>query len=293
MADDRNDWNRNRSDFAGRGYGGSNNREAFRDRGDQGSNRDYGAREDYSRRDYGGGDFFGSNRDDQRSRGSSNSDENYGFGGRGGYDEFPRRDYGSSSERSRSYSNQGSSSYYGDNDRDYGRGSYGYGDRSDRFAGDQSGYGGYGSDRSYGGGERGYAQGGRGFWDKASDEVSSWFGDRGAERRRDQDQHRGRGPKGYTRSDERIRDDINDRLTDDGWLDASDIEVSVSNREVTLTGTVSDRNAKRRAEDIAEGISGVSHVQNNLRVKSKDATDVDVDRTANAAIAKTGAGGMR
>ena len=42
------------------------------------------------------------------------------------------------------------------------------------------------------------------------------------------DEHRGRGPRGYTRSDERIREDVNDRLTDDGWLDASDIDVQVS-----------------------------------------------------------------
>ena len=43
--------------------------------------------------------------------------------------------------------------------------------------------------------------------------------------------------------------------------------MSVQGREVTLSGTVSDRFAKRRAEDIAEAVSGVSHVQNNLRVQ--------------------------
>ena len=50
-------------------------------------------------------------------------------------------------------------------------------------------------------------------------------------------------------------------------IDASEIEVAVQNRDVTLTGTVRDRNEKRRAEDIAESVSGVSHVQNNLRVR--------------------------
>ena len=49
-------------------------------------------------------------------------------------------------------------------------------------------------------------------------------------------------------------------------IDASEIEVQVQNREVTLTGTVRDRNERRRAEDLAESVSGVSHVQNNLRV---------------------------
>ena len=43
----------------------------------------------------------------------------------------------------------------------------------------------------------------------------------------------------------------------------------MSNCEVTLSGTVDSREAKRRAEDCAETISGVKHVQNNLRVQDK------------------------
>lgn len=81
-------------------------------------------------------------------------------------------------------------------------------------------------------------------------------------------QYRGKGPKGYTRSDERIREDLCDKLSDEGELDASDISVSVAGGEVTLDGHVPDRQAKRRAEDIADRCSGVSHVQNNLRVKN-------------------------
>src|SRR5918994_1709426 len=57
---------------------------------------------------------------------------------------------------------------------------------------------------------------------------------------------------------------VNERLTDDAMIDASEIEVAVQNREATLTGTVRDRNEKRRAEDTAEAVPGVSHVQNNL-----------------------------
>jgi CBS domain-containing protein len=79
-------------------------------------------------------------------------------------------------------------------------------------------------------------------------------------------EHQGRGPKGYQRSDERIREDIHERLTDDAMLDASEIEVQVQSREVTLTGSVRTRTEKRRAEDLAESVSGVAHVQNNLRV---------------------------
>ncbi len=79
-------------------------------------------------------------------------------------------------------------------------------------------------------------------------------------------EHQGRGPKGYQRSDERIREDIAERLTDDAMIDASEIDVTVQGREVTLSGTVRTRTEKRRAEDIAESVSGVAHVQNNLRV---------------------------
>jgi osmotically-inducible protein OsmY len=135
---------------------------------------------------------------------------------------------------------------------------------------------GYGGERYYGGeqryGGRGGSEGGRDFWDKASDEVSSWFGDDEAARRRNQDQHRGKGPKGYARSDSRITEDVNDRLTDDWSLDASNVEVKVSGREVTLSGEVSNRADKRRAEDIAESVSGVTHVQNNLRVRQQSTT---------------------
>jgi len=84
-------------------------------------------------------------------------------------------------------------------------------------------------------------------------------------------EHRGRGPKNYTRSDDRIRDDINDRLTHDSRVDATEIDVQVSQCEVTLTGTVNNREDKRIAEDIAEQISGVKHVQNNLRVQQRGA----------------------
>jgi osmotically-inducible protein OsmY len=107
----------------------------------------------------------------------------------------------------------------------------------------------------------------RGFWDRAGDEVASWFGDEDAAHRREED-HRGRGPKNYTRSDERIREDANDRLTDDPLVDASEITVAVSNGEITLNGTVHGRLAKRRAEDAVDRISGVRHVQNNLRVRA-------------------------
>ncbi len=79
--------------------------------------------------------------------------------------------------------------------------------------------------------------------------------------------HRGKGPKGYVRSDQRIEEDVCERLADDPDLDASAISVTVENGEVTLAGLVDDRRAKRRAEDCTEAAYGVRHVQNNLRVR--------------------------
>jgi osmotically-inducible protein OsmY len=77
----------------------------------------------------------------------------------------------------------------------------------------------------------------------------------------------GKGPKGYTRSDERIREDVCDRLSADDELDASDITVTVSGGEVTLEGTVPDRRSKHRAEDLSDSVAGVSDVHNRLRAQ--------------------------
>jgi len=79
-------------------------------------------------------------------------------------------------------------------------------------------------------------------------------------------QFSGRGPKGYQRSDDRIREDVSDKLMEHGDLDASEIEVNVSQGVVTLSGSVDDRWGKRLAEDIAERVSGVRDVMNQLRV---------------------------
>jgi osmotically-inducible protein OsmY len=147
----------------------------------------------------------------------------------------------------------------GYNDRGYGRSAYG------------SNYSNYPSSESGFHEGRADNRNDRNWWDRASDEVSSWFGDEDAERRRQMDRtrgHRGRGPKNYTRSDERIREDINDRLTDHDYLDASNIEVAVQASEVTLTGTVNSRHEKRLAEDIAEDVSGVHNVENRLRIEN-------------------------
>lgn len=112
-------------------------------------------------------------------------------------------------------------------------------------------------------------RGERSFLDRAGDEIASWFGDNDAARRREMD-HRGNGPQGYRRSDERILEDVCDRLTEDRFVDGREITVTVEEGEVTLNGTVTEKFAKRRAEDCADRVSGVGHVQNNLRVRRND-----------------------
>jgi osmotically-inducible protein OsmY len=96
---------------------------------------------------------------------------------------------------------------------------------------------------------------------------AAWSGRAGSQRS-SAGGYAGRGPKGYQRSDQRLREEVSDRLMADDLVDASDIEVQVKNGEVTLTGSVGDRQAKRRAEDLAEQVMGVRDVMNQIRVES-------------------------
>lgn len=76
----------------------------------------------------------------------------------------------------------------------------------------------------------------------------------------------GRGPKGYKRSDQRLEEEVNDLLTDHPGIDASEIEVKVAQGEVTLSGSVDNRQEKRLVEDLAAAVVGVVEVINNVRV---------------------------
>jgi osmotically-inducible protein OsmY len=99
------------------------------------------------------------------------------------------------------------------------------------------------------------------------DRTPSWARrERGGYWRQYEGRYAGRGPKDYQRSDDRVREEICDCMTDDPMLDASEITVQVSKGEVTLSGTVPSREQKRRAEDVAERISGVKDVTNQLRI---------------------------
>lgn len=255
---DENERDRYRTESRWRGQYGGGREYGSPSRGQYGGEYDRG---DQSRgwelgREYGGG----------QSRGWQSGGSQYGTGqnwGSGRENRSDREDYGTRGW-DRDYTS-GRQSRYGSSERDYGQSGFGFGERYEERNRGYEGRGDY--DRGdYGSQEE------RGWLDRAADTVASWFGDEEAERRRRMDEQRrypGRGPKGYRRSDDRIKEDVNDRLSE-GYLDATEIEVSVMNAEVTLTGTVNSRSDKRRAEDIAESVAGVTNVENRIRVKRSD-----------------------
>jgi osmotically-inducible protein OsmY len=208
----------------------------------------YNRRSDYRSGQYSGNDWQENNwRTGDTSRSGQDYDNTYGNYGSAygtGYDNEPGRQNRPNNGSYEGQSQSWNSRNWGDRNEDWN-----YYNRGD------------------------YRRNDRGWWDKTSDEVSSWFGDDDAKRRRRMDRlnersHYGKGPKNYKRSQEKIKEDINERLSDDDYLDASDIEVEVNGTEVTLIGTVDSRHAKHRAEDLAEWVSGVTYVQNNLRIIS-------------------------
>jgi hypothetical protein len=243
------DWNRYGRDDEQRRYGSDD-----RDR------RSFGPGETYGQAGDGRNDERRSFGDRDRTGGAwtaGESSRTYGHGA--GYGQAHRREY----ERTGGYGAGGRAN----GQPDYGRSAYGpsgpYGrpdyNRPDYAAPDET-------QRAYGRGEARHGHAGIFGGDEELERLSDgdadfrMFGGRG--------EHRGRGPKNYVRSDDRIREDVSDRLSDDSWLDASEVEVQVQDAEVTLTGTVANRHDKRRAEDLAEQASGVRHVQNNLRVQA-------------------------
>ena len=176
--------------------------------------------------------------------------------------------------------------YRGTDPGQYDRGDYAtsrdHGDSGrDRYDGDRGRYSRYDDDRSRYGRSRGYdrdddrAYGGRDYDDRYD----------GPGRSRDDMRMgtatgpmSGRGPEDYTRSSDRITEQVNERLTDDGHVDASKISVSADDGEVTLNGTVSDRSQKRRAENVAESVRGVRDVHNRLTI-GRDDEDGTATRT--------------
>lgn len=173
-----------------------------------------------------------------------------------------------SGQTSRSFSggygaaNYGSGNFHAETSNPYG--TYGgYGSRSG-FGPRNSGWENYGSSgtSSYG---RDFGTTGEGRWNEGNSAYySSGGGFSGGSF--SSGRYAGRGPRNYQRSDDRIREDVNERLTADARIDASDIDVHVQNGEVTLTGTVDERRTRRLAEEIIEDLPGVRDVRNDLRV---------------------------
>ncbi len=76
------------------------------------------------------------------------------------------------------------------------------------------------------------------------------------------------GPKGYQRTDERIREEICDALMQIDHIDSSEVTVEVAAAKVTLDGTVPERWMKHQIEDLADACPGVQDVDNRIRIKS-------------------------
>jgi hypothetical protein len=208
---------------------------------------------------------------------SSSGTGNYrGYGGSGG---SYRGGQGRWAEAGTQYGqgggSQGDYNYRGYERERYGQQRLGQGYGDERRFGGGYGQSGYGQSRGLGSTER--PSGGRAYGDY-SGTPSGYFGDeygslgQGIDQwgtQQDYGAHRGRGPRGYKRSDDRIREEVCDCLTDDDRLDATNIDVAVKDGEVTLSGTTTSREDKRWAESLAERISGVKEVQNSLRVQDQ------------------------
>jgi osmotically-inducible protein OsmY len=146
---------------------------------------------------------------------------------------------------------------------------WGSGDEGEQYFGTGSHYGGgFGtapSSRASSAGATGapgYAR--QGAWSDPTD----WTPEDERDVARDREgSYRGRGPRGYTRSDERLLETVCEQLTDDPRIDASDIEVEVKQQVVTLRGTVPDRRTKYAVEDLAEN-AGARDIENQLRVNA-------------------------
>ena len=77
--------------------------------------------------------------------------------------------------------------------------------------------------------------------------------------------HRGVGPRGWSRQDDRVREEVCERLLQDRLLDARGISVTVQDGVVTLTGEVPGASDAAHAEMLARHAPGVTDVRTELR----------------------------
>ena len=223
--------------------------------------------------------------------GYGHSSQNDYRGGRGGY--AGQQGYGG-----QGYGGQG----YGAGPQGYAGGSQGYAGGSQGYAGGSQGYvgGGHGplqheqryergplSDpRDYRGQPREHGREGQGREGQGREGHMSWEHDRSTghgwgweqPRRADQRSQFGRGPKGYKRSDDRINEDIHDRLHNDGYIDSRDVTITVNDGRVTLSGVVYDRQTKHAIENLVDGVHGVKDIDNEIRVERDGRSAPDGER---------------
>jgi len=203
----------------------------------------------------------------------------YGQGSQGGYGQgygqggYGQGGYGQGFGRAGEYGQGG----YGQGTGAYGQGEYGrggYGGGYQQGGPEQSQWRGGSDESTYGQGgygQRGFGQGysqgyGQGSYGQGTYGQSGYGQPLGYSSTLIIGRFYGRGPKGYRRADERIREDVSEELFRNPEIDASEIEIQAQNGEVTLTGKVENRHQKRLAEDIAERVSGVTDVHNQLKV---------------------------
>jgi osmotically-inducible protein OsmY len=118
----------------------------------------------------------------------------------------------------------------------------------------------YGAGQTYGSVERGYPG------DPAYRGADFGEGRGGGASMRQQTGRRV-GPKGYQRSDERIQEDVCERLAHSDRVDVQEVTVDVKAGVVNLGGTVHDRREKYAIETIVDDVFGVKEVQNSIRVQ--------------------------
>ena len=99
--------------------------------------------------------------------------------------------------------------------------------------------------------------------------------------------HFGKGPKGWKRSDDRIKEDVCETLARHPRIDASDIDVKVEGATVTLSGTVDSKEIKRAAEMAIENLSGVDDVTNEIKVKKMGERGMDSTMHASSSGSST------
>ncbi len=130
-----------------------------------------------------------------------------------------------------------------------------------------------GGQPAYGGGYFGDSRSGGQSYNGGQRMYRDDVGDRGRSSGAQGAARRPAGPKGYKRPDERVHEDVCERLAMNPYVDVSDVSVEVTNGVVMLEGTVQARREKYVIEEIAEAVFGVSEVENRLRVQRNEGTE--------------------